>query len=512
MEAIGAGRELRLLTHRDARAVVVGVLLPVFMGSVDSTILASALPTIGRDLGSIHALPWLITAYLIASTAVVPLYGKISDIHGRRLTLAIAISIAMAGSLICALAPNMLVLIVGRIVHGLGGGGLTSLAMVVLGDIAAPKDRGRYYAYFSLTYSTAGATGPALGGFLADHLHWSLIFWLNIPLGFIALALTVSLLRRLPRHERPHRLDLIGALLIMTASISFMLALNLAGARLAWFSFPILALFALAAVLGAGFVARLMTAPEPLIPIAILSNPEARLVIIANAFGWGSIVGLNIFLPMFLQSARGASATSAGLNLMVLMATLNLSAGASGQVLGRVKHYKTVPMIGLGMAIASVAALALLGGTMGQWEFEVLVALIGMGFGPLAPLSAVVLQNSVAMHQFGTAVGTMNFSRNLLCTMVVAVFGAIVLGSIPADPVVVTAGASGSQPIGTIEGFARVFAAAAVCLVVSLAALLRLREKPLRTDVSDGLVDQAADTLVKNSSTDPRKAFERPVK
>src|SRR5215831_5431114 len=358
MDASAARREPRLLTHRDARAVVIGVLLPVFMGSVDSTILASALPTIGRDLGSIRALPWLITAYLIAATAVIPLYGKISDIRGRRLTLAVAISIAMAGSLICALAPNMFVLIVGRIVQGLGGGGLTSLAMVVLGDIAAPRDRGRYYAYFSLTYSTAGATGPALGGFLADHLHWSLIFWLNIPLGFIALGLTVSLLRRLPRHERPHRLDLIGALLIMTASICFMLALNLAGARLAWLSFPILALFALAAVLGASFVARLMTAPEPLIPIAILSNPEARLVIIANAFGWGSIVGLNIFLPMFLQSAVGASATSAGLNLMVLMATLNLSAGASGQLLGRVKHYKTIPMIGLGLAIASVTALA----------------------------------------------------------------------------------------------------------------------------------------------------------
>jgi len=356
--------------------------------------------------------------------------------------------------------------------------------MAVLGDIAAPRDRGRYYAYFSLTYSTAGATGPALGGFLADHLHWSLIFWLNIPLGFIALGLTVSLLRRLPRHERPHRLDLIGALLIMTASICFMLALNLAGARLAWLSFPILALFALAAILGASFVARLMTAPEPLIPIAILSNPEARLVIIANAFGWGSIVGLNIFLPMFLQSTVGASATGAGLSLMVLMATLNLSAGAAGQLLGRVKHYKTVPMIGLGMAIASVMALAWLGGSSGLWEFEVLVALIGVGFGPLAPLSTVVLQNSVAIHQFGTAVGTMNFSRNLLCTMVVAVFGAIVLDSVPADPATIPAEASGSLAIGSIEGFTRVFGAAAACLAVSLAALLRLREKPLQTDVS----------------------------
>src|SRR5919201_6251572 len=197
MDATTARNGTRLLSHRDARAIVLGVLLPVFMGSVDTTILAGALPTIGRDLGNVQALPWLITAYLIAATAVTPLYGKISDISGRRPTLAAAIMIYMAGSLICAPAPNVVVLILGRIVHGLGGGGLTSLAMVVLGDIAAPKDRGRYYTYFALTYTTAGASGPALGGFIADHLHWSAIFWLNLPLGVIALTLVGVLLRRL---------------------------------------------------------------------------------------------------------------------------------------------------------------------------------------------------------------------------------------------------------------------------------------------------------------------------
>ncbi len=169
--------------------VVLGVLLPVFMGSLDNTILASALPTIGREFGDVHNLPWLVTAYLIANTAVTALYGKISDIHGRRTTLLIAISLYMAGSLVCALAPNMLVLILGRVLHGLGGGGLTSTGMVVLGDIAAPRDRGKYYGYFSATYTTAGACGPALGGAIAEYLHWSVIFWMNIPLGLIAMTL-----------------------------------------------------------------------------------------------------------------------------------------------------------------------------------------------------------------------------------------------------------------------------------------------------------------------------------
>ena len=148
------------LTHGQSQQIVWGILLPVFMGSLDSTILASALPTIGRDLGDVHLLPWLITAYLIASTAVTPLYGKISDIHGRRITVIVALTIHMTGSLICALSPNLLVLIFGRVIHGLGGGGLTSMGMAVLGDLAAPKDRGRYYAYFSATYTTAGACGP----------------------------------------------------------------------------------------------------------------------------------------------------------------------------------------------------------------------------------------------------------------------------------------------------------------------------------------------------------------
>src|SRR5580704_16184398 len=159
------------LTHAQTQRIVYGVLLPVFLGSLDSTILASALPTIGRDLGEIHLLPWLITAYLIASTAVTPLYGKISDISGRRVTLMAAIAVYIAGSLVCALAPNLLVLILGRVIHGIGGGGLTSMGMVVLGDLAAPKDRGRYYAYFSATYTTSGACGPALGGFISDYVH-----------------------------------------------------------------------------------------------------------------------------------------------------------------------------------------------------------------------------------------------------------------------------------------------------------------------------------------------------
>src|ERR1700759_5533995 len=178
------------LTHRETLIVVLGVLLPVFMGSLDTTILASALPTIGREFGDVQNLPWLVTAYLIANTAITALYGKISDIHGRRVTLTIAISLYMLGSLVCALAPNMVVLILGRVLHGLGGGGLSSMGMIVLGELVSPKERGRYYGYFAATYTTAGGCGPLLGGLIADHLHWSVIFWINIPMGLTALVIT----------------------------------------------------------------------------------------------------------------------------------------------------------------------------------------------------------------------------------------------------------------------------------------------------------------------------------
>jgi EmrB/QacA subfamily drug resistance transporter len=470
----------RDLTHRETQLVVLGVLLPVFMGSLDNTILASALPTIGREFDDVHNLPWLITAYLIANTAVTPLYGKISDIHGRRITLIIAVSLYMAGSLVCALAPNMLVLILGRILHGLGGGGLTATGMVVLGDVAAPRDRGRYYGYFSLTYTTAGACGPALGGFLAEYLHWSVIFWLNIPLGLLAIVLTLTLLRRLPRHERPHRLDFIGAALIMAAAVSFMLALNLGGVRYPWTSLPILSLFAISLVVAVGFVWRLATAPEPLIPLSILSDPIARCAIAANAFGWSSIVALNIFLPMYLQSVLGFAATTAGLSLMVLMATLNTSAGLASKIMVRAHHYKTVPMLGLGLAMAAVLVLAWRAESLNLWWIEVLLALIGLGFGATPPLASTALQNTVAIHHFGTAIGTMQFSRGLFSTILIALCGTLVLIG------TTTLGSNSTSAISPItiynaDGFARVFYLAAASLAAALVCFALLEEKPLQT-------------------------------
>jgi MFS family permease len=392
----------------------------------------------------------------------------------------------MAGSLLCALAPNMTTLILGRVLHGLGGGGLASMGAVVLGDVVAPKERGRYYAYFAVVYTTAGASGPALGGFLADYVHWSAIFWLNIPLGLAALVVTNALLRNLPRHDRPHRLDVIGALLIVTASVSFMLALNLGGRNYPWLSPPVLLLFAISLAVGIGFVLRLRTAPEPLIPIDILRSPTVRCCVIAHAFGWGSIIGLNIFLPMYLQNVVGLSATNAGLSLMVLMIALNVSAGLSGYMLGRMVRYKLLPMAALVVAIAATAMLAWWVDSVSLWSFELLLILIGTGFGPLPGLTQVALQNAVPRYQLGISVGTMNFTRNLLATILVALFGAIVAGSASVG------GAPAPGALGGVldhdatlaaEAFRRVFFTAAGTLTIALVAILLLEETPLQTGI-----------------------------
>jgi len=309
------------------------------------------------------------------------------------------------------------------------------------------------------------------GGFLAEYLHWSVIFWVNIPLGILAIVLTLTLLKRLPRHEHPHRLDFLGAFLIMSASVAFMLALSMGGVRYPWTSAPILALFGLALAIGAGFVWRLLTAPEPLIPLAFFSSPVTRLAIAINAFGWGAIVGLHIFLPIYLQNIVGMSPFVAGLSVITLAIALNVSAGVTGTILPRLTHYKMIPAIGLTISIIAILVLAWRARDVSLFEFQILLAIIGVGFGGMPPLSATVLQNSVPISTFGTAVATMQFSRNLYCTMMVAVFGAIVL----------TGTLETGAPGYSAEGFARIFYVAAASFALSLLAIILIEAKPLQT-------------------------------
>src|SRR5215470_829212 len=228
------------LDHAAIRTIVLGIMLAMLLGALDQTIVATALPTIGRDLGNVEDLSWVVTAYLLTATAVTPLYGKLSDIYGRRTTLLVAIGVFVSGSAACALAPSMVVLIIARGLQGLGGGGLLSLAQTIVAGVVPPLERGRYQGYIGTVFAASSVGGPVLGGFFAEHLHWSLIFWINLPLGLVAFLMTNNVLKRLPRHaRRRHKLDIVGAAMMMVATITLLLALTWGGTRYAWSSLPI---------------------------------------------------------------------------------------------------------------------------------------------------------------------------------------------------------------------------------------------------------------------------------
>ncbi len=268
------------ITEDDRRMIVIGALISMMLAALDSTIVSPALPTIGAALGQTEWLPWVVSAYFLTGTAVTPLYGKLADIKGRRPVLFSAVGIFILGSIVCAMAPTMPILVIGRAIQGLGGGGLIALAQTIIGDVVPPKERSRYMVYISGVWAFASLAGPVVGGFFAQHLSWALIFWINLPLGAVALALSERTLRKLPRVHRDHRLDVTGAVLIVAATVALLLALTWGGTALPWGSPEILALIGGSLLLFVAFGWHLTRIEEPLIPPRVLKDP-----VIATATG-----------------------------------------------------------------------------------------------------------------------------------------------------------------------------------------------------------------------------------
>jgi EmrB/QacA subfamily drug resistance transporter len=466
------------LDHPAARRIVVGVLLTMLLAALDQVVVATALPTIAASLGDVENMSWVVTANLLCATAVTPLYGKLSDIYGRRAMLLIAIGIFALGSVACALAPSMLALIGGRALQGLGGGGLMPLVQTIVGDVASPRERPRYQAYTSSTFIVSMIGGPLLGGFIAEYLHWSWIFWVNLPLSALAFLLTNNVLRRLPRHDRPHKLDVLGGVLMVGGAVALMLALTWGGRRYAWASPQILALLIGSALGWSLFAWRVMTAEEPFIPLMVLRDGAMRVGTIAAFFAVGTIIALTIFLPLYGQLALGLSVGESGLTIVALQGAATVTSIAGGRLIARIGRYKRVPIAGMMIAIAALVPLAIVPTGVSSVVALSLIAVAGFGMGPLFPFTIVLVQNAVALHQLGVATGTMNFFRALGGTFIVTGFGAIVLAGAPTIRGV-SAGAvlAGAE---AAETFRWVFAAAVLCLVMALAAVVALEERPLR--------------------------------
>jgi len=452
--------------------ILTGTMIAMFLGALDQTIIAAALPTIARELGDFNSISWVASLYLLATTAVTPLYGKISDIHGRRVTMLAAIVIFVVGSIACALAPTMLALILARGLQGLGGGGLISLAQTIIADIVAPKERGKYQIFFASVYLLASLMGPMLGGFLTEHLHWSLIFWINVPIGLVAWMMTSNTLKLLPAHHRPHKLDIPGAVLIVMATVTLMLALDQGGSRMPWTSPSILGLLALSALLWVLFVARIRTVHEPLIPVEVLANPVVSSATTAALFSMGTYVATTIFMPVYFESARSMSAADSGLALIPFMVGTVVGATMAGQTMGRITHYKRLPLVGTLVAAIAALSIAFFQNRMSIVELEALFTVIAIGLGTVLPTTTVAIQNAVKPHQLGTATGAMNFFRQLGSALLVAVFGTILLNAGETAPS--SASAAGDR-------FFVMFVATSIGFAIAFVALLFMEEKPLRS-------------------------------
>jgi EmrB/QacA subfamily drug resistance transporter len=472
------------MRHAEVRTIFFGLMLTAFLAALNQTIIATALPTIGRHFGDFESLSWVVTAYLLTSTAVAPLYGKLSDIHGRRAMLLTAVGLFIAGSVLCAAAPSMMLLILGRGLQGIGGGGILPLCQSVIADVVAPRERGRYQAYMGVVWVTSGVFGPVLGGLLAEYWHWSLIFWLNVPLGLAAALLINIYLRRIPRHERKHKLDLLGAGLMMGSAIPLLLALTWGGTQYPWTSPEILALLAASFVLSLAFGWRLTRAPEPFLPLTVLNNPVMRWGGACGSLSMGVSIGLTIFVPLYFEVVHKLSATQSGIALIPLALTTPGSL-LSGRAMLYWRHYTRAPVIGL---VCSLVALAFL-----VWwpdlplvYVTLIMSVVGTAIGLVYPVTTVSIQNAVPFYQVGIAMGALNFFRALASAFAVAVMGAILLAGLGVTPqrgtavsvVTSTMNASGAA---AADVFRWVFAAAWIFLAIALVALLLMEERPLRS-------------------------------
>jgi len=468
------------LTQREVHTILMSLLLTMFLAALDQTIVATALPTIARQFRDVSSLSWIITAYLLASTAVAPVFGTLSDIYGRRVMIIASLTLFIAGSVLCALAPSMSVLIVARGLQGLGGGGIMPVVQTVISDVVSPRERGQYQAYFSAVWMLAGVGGPVLGGVFAEHLHWSMIFWINVPLAFAALALLLPKMRKIPVHHRLRKVDWLGGVLLMASAVVFMLVLTWGGNRFLWLSPTILAMVGASAALAFAFVWHAGRADEPFLPLSLISGTVVPYAMMISGCALSAMIGLTVHLPLYYETVYHLSASEAGLGLIPLAAMSTLGSAIAGRTMARVKHYKRVAIVGT--IIATLAGSALTLTQPHLWSVLALLSVFAIGLGTAFPVSVVSLQNSVERSQVGTITGAMNFFRAMMSSFTVAAFSAILLMELGAD---ISLAGEQHGPIASISAgdmvaaFRYVFAAATVMLAGAAVCMIAMEERPL---------------------------------
>jgi EmrB/QacA subfamily drug resistance transporter len=472
-------------------AAIVLAMLPAVL---DQTILATGLPVVARDLGALSDVSWVVTAYVVSAAATTPLWGKLGDRHGRKLLLQLSLAIFVGASALCAAAQDITQLVVLRAVQGAAAGGLMTLAMATVGDLVAPRERGRYQGYIAATFAVATIVGPLLGGLLVEQASWRWVFLVNLPIGAAALVL---LALRLPAPEAggsEHPLDRLGAVLLAAATSAFMLTCIWGGSRYAWDSAPIAGLAAATLLLAGSLVLRERRAADPIVPMHLLRSRAVGVASSALFLGTAALFSITVFVPLFLQTTTGASPTEAGLLLVPAMLGITVSTTLSGRRIAATGRYKRFPVAGLALM---TAALGLLAGTAEQasqvWT-GVALAVFGLGFGMVTQVLVVAVQNHVERRELGVATATTGFFRALGGAAGAAVLGAVFAAQAGARASDSGQGISPALRADVIDGVQTVFIVAAPLAALALLIVLFLPEAPLKTAAEQPTPEHGART------------------
>jgi EmrB/QacA subfamily drug resistance transporter len=413
--------------HRDQRRLILafsGLLVAMFIGALDQTIMATALPTIAGQLGGLSDLSWIVTVYVLGAAASTPLWGRASDVYGRKPLISAAIVMFIGFSALAGAAQSLGMLIAFRAVQGIAAGGVMTLAMASVADLVPPRERGRYQGYIQLTFLLASLAGPLLGGLFVDQVSWRFAFYVNVPLGAVALVL-LSIHLDPPAKRRPAHVDYAGSALLAAAVGGLLLVLTWGGARYPWDSPQILGLIAATLALLVLFIWRERHAPEPVLGLGLLRDRVLVVVSAALFITTLCLFAAIVFLPLYLQLVTGASATGAGLELLPLLGASAISTIASGRVMTRTGRYKAFPVVGLALMSAGLLLFSTLGASGSRLTAAAFMIVFGAGFGMVAQILMVAVQNAVDPRQIGTATAAANLFRALGGSVGVAVYGAI---------------------------------------------------------------------------------------